>query len=88
MTVVEGNRPVVAELDECVPRYSWEPRAVLAHGTKTPDLAEGVVGVVVHIHLQKRPRKHTNPKVIISKNKYKNWNKVNRSKEKAKAGLF
>jgi hypothetical protein len=48
---VEGDQPVVAEADECIPEQSWEPRVVLAHGTKTPILAEGRVGVVVHVHL-------------------------------------
>jgi hypothetical protein len=30
----------------------------------------------------------TNLKVITSENKYRNWNKANSSKEKAKTGLF
>jgi hypothetical protein len=30
----------------------------------------------------------TNLKVITSENKYRNWNKANNSKEKAKTGLF
>jgi hypothetical protein len=48
---VEGNGPIVGEADECISKDSWEPRAVLSHGTKTPVLAEGAVGVVIHVHL-------------------------------------
>jgi hypothetical protein len=43
-TTVEGDRPVFAESDECILELSWEPRAVLAHGLKTPVLVEGIVG--------------------------------------------
>jgi hypothetical protein len=49
--VVEGDRPVVAEADECIPKHSWKPRAVLTHGMKTPVHAEGAVEVVIHVHL-------------------------------------
>jgi hypothetical protein len=48
---VEGNRPVIAEADECILEHLWEPREVLAHGTKTPILAEGAMGVVIQVHL-------------------------------------
>jgi hypothetical protein len=50
-TVLDGNRPVVAEADECIPKHSWKPQTVLAHGMKCPVLTEGVVGVFVHVHL-------------------------------------
>jgi hypothetical protein len=66
MAVVEEDWLVIAEVDECVPKHSWEPQAMLAHGTKTPILADGVVGVVVHVHLKNSHKNITNPKVITS----------------------
>jgi hypothetical protein len=58
---VEGNVPIVAEMDECVVQHLREPRAMLAHGTRTPILSDGEVGVLVHVHLKKRPQKHYKP---------------------------
>jgi hypothetical protein len=49
--MVQGGRPVIAEADECIPKHSWEPGVVLAHGTKTHVLSKGVVGKVIHVHL-------------------------------------
>jgi hypothetical protein len=49
---VEGDQPVVAEVDECVLEHSWESQVVLVRGTKTPVLIEGIVGVVVQAHLK------------------------------------
>jgi hypothetical protein len=54
-TTIEGNIPVVAETDECFPKHSREPRAVLAYGHKTPIIGDGEVGVVVHVHLKIQP---------------------------------
>jgi hypothetical protein len=54
-TVVDRNVLVVAELEECVVQHSWEPRAMLAHGAKAPILSDGVMGVVVHVHLKTQP---------------------------------
>jgi hypothetical protein len=51
MAVVDGNRPVVAELDESAREQSWKTRAVSACATNTSMLAKGAVGVVVHVHL-------------------------------------
>jgi hypothetical protein len=48
---VDGDQPIIAEVDECTQQHLWEPQAVSAHGTKTSILAKGA-GVVVHIHLQ------------------------------------
>jgi hypothetical protein len=70
-SAVVGDWPVVAEADECIPEQSWEPRAVLAHGTKTPILTEGTVGVVIHVHLLNSHEYITNPKVITSESKYR-----------------
>jgi hypothetical protein len=53
MAVTEGDRTVVAEVDECIPNHSRKPQAVLACGMKTPVLTEGGVGVVIDVHLQK-----------------------------------
>jgi hypothetical protein len=89
VTAVDRNVPIIAELEECVVQHSREPRAMLARGTKAPILNDGDMGVVIHVHLKYKHKNITNPKVIISeKNKYRNWNKVNSYKEKAKTGLF
>jgi hypothetical protein len=50
-TGVEGDIPVRAKADNCIPHQPRKPRAVLAHGSKTPVLAKGEVGVVVNVHL-------------------------------------
>jgi hypothetical protein len=52
---VEGNNPIIAEVNECIPKQSQEPRAVLAHGTKIQILIVGVVGLVIHVHLKTQP---------------------------------
>jgi hypothetical protein len=54
-TAVDRSVPVVAELSECVVQHLREPRAMLAHGAKTPILSDGDVGVVVHVHLKTQP---------------------------------
>jgi hypothetical protein len=48
--VVDRNVPIVAEPEECVVQHSWEPRTMLARGTKAPILSNGDMGVVVHVH--------------------------------------
>jgi hypothetical protein len=50
--VVERVVPILAEATECVVQHSWKPRAVLAHGNKSPILGEGEVEVAVHVHLK------------------------------------
>jgi hypothetical protein len=54
-TPVDRSTPVVAELVECVVQHSWKPRAMLAHGAKSPILSDSVVGVVVHFSLKTQP---------------------------------
>jgi hypothetical protein len=46
------NIPIIAEADKCIPQHSREPRVMLAYGTKALVLAEGEVGVLVHVHLK------------------------------------
>jgi hypothetical protein len=36
-TMVLGDRPIIVEVDECVPKHLRKPRAVLARGMKTPN---------------------------------------------------
>jgi hypothetical protein len=50
-TTVDGNRPIVAEVNEWAQQHSWEARAVSAYGPMTTVLTEGAVGVVNHVHL-------------------------------------
>jgi hypothetical protein len=54
-SAVDKSVPVVAELTECIIQHPREPRAMLAHGAKTPILSDGDVGVVVHVHLKTQP---------------------------------
>jgi hypothetical protein len=49
-TAVDGDRPVVAEADECTQEDSRRQRVMLAHGTKTSILIEGAVGVIIHVY--------------------------------------
>jgi hypothetical protein len=49
--VVDGDRSVVVEVDECAQEHSREPWAVSARGMKPPVLAEGAIGVIGHVHL-------------------------------------
>jgi hypothetical protein len=51
-TTVDRSVPVVVELAECVVQPSRKPRAMLAHGAKSPILSDGDVGVVFHVHLK------------------------------------
>jgi hypothetical protein len=67
---VDGNRPIVAEANECAQQHSQETQAVLARGTKLSVLAEGAVGVV-HVHLQTQTMNTLlTPKVITLESKY------------------
>jgi hypothetical protein len=49
---VDRDFSIVAETEECVIKHSWEPRAMLAHGTKSPILVEKEEGVIVQVHLK------------------------------------
>jgi hypothetical protein len=51
LVAVDRDQPIIAEANECVKQHSREARVVSAHGPKTFILAEGVKGVVVHVHL-------------------------------------
>jgi hypothetical protein len=55
--MVDGNRSVVAEVNECAQQHSQKARAVSARGTKISILTEGAVGVVVYVHLQAQTTK-------------------------------
>jgi hypothetical protein len=44
---VDQSVPVVAKMDECIVYHSWEPQAMLAHGTQSPIVGEVEVGVIV-----------------------------------------
>jgi hypothetical protein len=59
---VDRDIPIVAETKECVVEHSWEPRPVLARGTKSPILDEEEVGIFIHVHLKTQPQNVTNPK--------------------------
>jgi hypothetical protein len=54
--VVDRDFLVVAEM-ECVVKQSQEPRAMLAHGIKSPVLGEEEVGVVLLVHMKTQPQK-------------------------------
>jgi hypothetical protein len=49
--VIDGDRPVVAKVNECTQQHSQEAQTVSAHCPKTTVLTEGAVGVVVQVHL-------------------------------------
>jgi hypothetical protein len=59
---VDGDQPIIAEANECTQQHSRVARAVSTHIPKTAILIERVVGVVIHVNLQKQTTKHiTNP---------------------------
>jgi hypothetical protein len=64
--MIEGDRLIVVEAEECIPTRSWKPRTVLARGTKTSIIAKGTVGVIIHVHLRNCHENITNRKVINS----------------------
>jgi ABC-type proline/glycine betaine transport system substrate-binding protein len=66
--------------DECIVYHSWEPQAMLAHGTQPPILGEVEVGVIIQLHLKCRHKNVTNPIIKSSKSIYRNLYKVNSSK--------
>jgi hypothetical protein len=51
LTAVDGDWPVVAELNERSQQHSRKTQAVSASGSKTSVLTEGAMGVVVHVIL-------------------------------------
>jgi hypothetical protein len=55
MTMVGGDRPVVAKSNESTQLLSWEPWAVSARGPEETIPTEGTMGVVIHVHLKKQP---------------------------------
>jgi hypothetical protein len=55
VSMVDRYIPVVSEVEKRFVKHSWEPRAMLAHGTQPPILSDGDMGVVVHVHLKAQP---------------------------------
>jgi hypothetical protein len=51
-TAIDREFPVVAEMEECITKHLWEPRAMLARRTKSPILDEEEVGAVFLAHLK------------------------------------
>jgi hypothetical protein len=46
---VDGDQPIVAEVNERSQQHSRETQAVSASGSKTSVLTEGAMGVVIHV---------------------------------------
>jgi hypothetical protein len=83
---VDGDRPIRAESNDSDQEFLWKPRVVSARGTEVSILAEGAVGVIIHVHLKNGHENVTNPKIISAKVKTKNCNRANNSKEIVKMG--
>jgi hypothetical protein len=51
LAAVDADRSIVTEENECAQQHSRKAWAVWAFGPKTTVLADGAVGVVIHVHL-------------------------------------